>query len=400
MQTAIVISAVATSSTINPALIPAQYASVMQVIALAMWLTIIAASLFARPLQTLSGTDFVLVVSFYAWAILSVAWSNWSVDSALKGTALAVTTFGAYRLATRLPLSDIVAAITLGLFFLLVLSVLCVIFLPEIGIDQSWMHGGQWQGIFESKQSLGLVAAYGAFFALYRRMTGGSWTVFIILFAISAGTLIASGSRGTAAVMVMSCCALLLCRLSLRFANALAWLPLACTCVAFALFMYLYATGYDHFPLFGEKIDLTERTFIWQYGIAHVDQRPFFGFGLNGFWTDPGRLQRFKDIHTWVLDNFHSGYLTILVECGLIGFVIFLGVALFFAIRIGGLTSSKAVPAPYCAIVTCFVALSFQMNMTETLFLRSTSFMSVLFVVFLFLSCHSIPERRSKSYNP
>lgn len=397
MQASIVISAVATSSTINAALIPAQYASVMQMIALAMWLTIIAASIFVRPLQALSGTDFVLIVSFYAWAVCSVAWSNWSVDSALKGTALAITTFGAFRLATRLSLSDIVSAITLGLFFLLVLSVLCVAFFPEIGIDQSWMHGGQWQGIFESKQSLGLVAAYGAFFALYRRMTGGSWVVFLILFLISTVALIASGSRGTAAVMVVSCCALLLCRLSLRFANAFALFPLVSTCVAFALFMYLYTTGFNYFPLFGEKVDLTERTFIWQYGIAHIDQRPFFGFGLNGFWTDEGRLQRFKEAHTWVLDNFHSGYLTILVECGLIGFVLFLGVALFFAIRIRGLTSSRAAPAPYCAIVTCFVALSFQMNMTETLFLRSTSFMSILFVVFLFLSCRAIPERRSTS---
>jgi O-antigen ligase len=377
-----------TSSTFNPELVPPDYGSVPQAVALGLWLVIIAASMFAPRVRPLSlGTDLIMILAFYGWAICSVAWSDWSAHSVLKSVALLITTFGSFRLATRLPLHDIVGAVAGGLFLLLLASLAVVVFLPEVGVDQSWMHGGQWQGVFESKQSLGFLASFAAFFALYRRLTGGSWLTFFLFFGLAVAALAGSGSRGSAAVALMSCGALLLCRMSKGFVQALAVVPLFCIGVAFALILYLYVTELDHFAVFGTKVDLTERTFIWHYGIERLDDRLFAGYGLDGFWSD-ARMQGFREAHGWVLDNFHSGYLTILAECGVVGFTLFLLLAVFFAVRIVGLTISRALPASQCAVIACFVALSFQTNLTETMFLRSTSLMAILFVVFLFLSCH------------
>jgi O-antigen ligase len=383
-----------TSSTFNPELLPPDYAFVPQVVALGLWLIIIGASAFAPRVRSLSlGTDFILILAFYGWAVCSVAWSDWSVSSALKSVALLITTFGSFRLATTLPIHDIIGSVAGGLFLLLLASLAVVVLLPEVGIDQSWMHGGQWQGVFESKQSLGFLASFAAFFALYLRLTGGSWLTFLLFFGLAVTTLAGSGSRGSAAVALMSCCALLLCRASKTFVQALAIVPVVCICVAFALILYLYVTELDHFPIFGTKVDLTERTFIWHYGIARLDDRLFAGYGLDGFWSDE-RMQGFREVHGWVLDNFHSGYLTILAECGVVGFTLFLLLAVFFAVRVVGLSINRALPAPQCAVIACFVALSFQTNLTETMFLRSTSLMAILFVVFLFLSCH--PMHRSE----
>jgi hypothetical protein len=41
----------------------------------------------------------------------------------------------------------------------------------------------------------------------------------------------------------------------------------------------------------------------------------------------------------------------------------------------------------HCAFMVCFAALSFQMNLTETSFLRSTSYYAILLVATLFVSC-------------
>ena len=400
MKAAVVLAAVVTSSAISSDLLPSEYASAPQPIALGLWLIIAASSMFSRQVRPVShGTDFWLILSFFGWAIASFAWSNWSIESAGKCAALIVTTFGAFRLAIRLPFHEIIGATSVGLLILLLLSLAAVVIAPEIGIDQSWMHGGQWRGIFESKQSLGLVAAYAAFFALYLRLTGGSWLAFLFSFGLSTIMLVASGSRGSAAVMVVASSLLALCRIRSSFVRIVSAVPLLCTCTAFALILYLYTTELNHFPVFGIKLDLTERTFIWQYGISHIDQRPVFGFGLNGFWSDERLFEGFRAAHGWVLDNFHSGYLTILIECGLIGFTLFLLIALLFAVRICGLAWTRSIPAPQCALIACFVVLSFQMNLTETLFLRSTSFMAILFVVFLFLACHPLcgEERASRA---
>ncbi|GLR95155.1 hypothetical protein ACVIU7_002290 [Bradyrhizobium liaoningense] len=97
----------------------------------------------------------------------------------MKSAALAVTTFGAYCLITRIDIDEIVGSTALGLFILVAASALCAVFVPEIGVDQSWMHNGQWQGIYESKQTLGFISAYLMFFACYRKMTGQGWIAFL-----------------------------------------------------------------------------------------------------------------------------------------------------------------------------------------------------------------------------
>jgi len=47
------------------------------------------------------------------------------------------------------------------------------------------------------------------------------------------------------------------------------------------------------------------------------------GFGLNGFWTDSNIYYQYQRLHGWVLDNYHSGYIAIIVETGIIGFILF-----------------------------------------------------------------------------
>lgn len=395
-----ILAVIASVSVLNEDLLPADYSSIPQMLALVMWIVLIAASVFVRPVTVLSpGTDFILNVAFYGWAIASFFWSNWSEAAVLKSTALLITTIGAFRLATRLSIDDIARTTSVGLLLPLVVSIVAVALIPEIAVDHSWMHGGQWQGIFASKQSLGFLAAYLMFFALFRKLCGDSWLVCGTMFLAAAACVIGSGSRGGGALALVACAALLATRFSPTLAKLLALWPMVITLVASGLMLYLYVTGYDHFPLFGTKVDLTERTFIWEYALRHFDKHPLLGYGLNGFWTTEELYDAFQAEHGWVLDNFHSGYLAILLETGVLGYTLFFLTAVLFGLRMIALISTGSIPLNHYAFIICFVALSFQMNLTETSFLRSTSYISIHLVAMLFIACQ--PIRRPNAHaNP
>ena len=146
----------------------------------------------------------------------------------------------------------------------------------------------------------------------------------------------------------------------------------------------MYATGYDAIYLFDVVIDFTERTFIWQHEIRHFEDAPFLGFGINGFWTIPAIHDSYLQNHGWVLDNHHSGYLAILIETGMVGFLLFAASTFLVLLKTLDLISARAIPRPHCAAIVVFSALSYQISFTETMFLRSTTFTSILLIAFFF----------------
>jgi O-antigen ligase len=376
------------TGTFNTQVLASEHSYLQQVVALCMWAIVIAASYFVRNSLALQfELETFAVLGFMIFAVASVVWTNLSPAAIMKSIALALTTFGVFRLITRTDIDDIAKWTSRGLFALVAISIYLSVFEPEIGVDQSWMHGGQWQGIFQSKQSLGLVGAYLLFFSVYRKLTGLGWIPFFITFSSAITCVVASGSRGGGALALAACAALVGCMWSVKWMRFFAILPFSLTLTAGIIILYFYSTGYDAFYLFDFVIDLTERTYIWQYALSHFNDAPLIGFGLNGFWTIRGISDYFEQSHGWVLDNYHSGYVAILIETGLFGFVLFAGSVFLVMIKTLDLISARCIQRSHCALIVVFAALSFQINLTETMFLRSTSFTSVLLVgLFLAIS--------------
>lgn len=389
----ITVNVIASMGVLHPALLPAQWSFVQQAVALLMWAVLIYASAFVRPrLRLQPNPDLIALVAFYALAIMSVLWAGFGAAAFMKSAALAVTTFGAYCLVTRIDIDEIVGSTALGLFILVAASALCAVFVPEIGVDQSWMHNGQWQGIYESKQTLGFISAYLMFFACYQKMTGQGWIVFLATFLLASTCVIASESRGAGAVAIAACALLVTSMWSIRCMKVYAVLPVVMCVLAALLFLYFYVTGYDSIHLGEQTINLTERTFIWQYAIGHFNDAPLLGFGINGFWTRPAIYDYFNQSHGWVLDNYHSGYIAVAIETGFLGYVLFVASVCLFSQKVLYLIATRSIDRSHCALIIGFVVLSFQSNFTETMFLRSTMFTSVLLVAFFFAVCRPVPK--------
>jgi O-antigen ligase len=389
----VTINVVASMGTFNTALLPAELTYLQQAVAILMWGVLIYASAFVRPrLRLQFNPDLLVLVAFYTFAVVSVFWTSLNVAAIMKSLALAMTTFGAFCLITRIDMDEVVRATALGLFILVAASAFCALAVPDIGIDHSWMHNGQWQGVYESKQTLGFVGAYLMFFACYLKMKGQGWTAFLAMFLLASTCVLASESRGAGAVALAACALLVTSMWSVICMRLYAVLPFVMCLLAGALIFYFYATGYDAIHIGDAAIDLTERTFIWHYAISHFDDAPLFGFGINGFWTIPSIYDYFEQNHGWVLDNYHSGYIAILMETGFLGYLLFSASVLLFSNKVLHLISARAIDRSHCALIIGFVVLSFQTNFTETTFLRSTMFTSVLLVAFLFATCRPVQQ--------
>src|SRR5262249_47491216 len=156
------------------------------------------------------------IVAFYVFATVSVFWTSLDAAALMKAAALAVTTLGAFCMISRVDIDDIVKSAARGLFVLIAASAICALGFPDIGVDQSWMHMGQWQGVFESKQTLGFAGAYLMFFSCYRKTTGQGWLPFLVTFALASTCVILSESRGAGALSLVACALLLTSLWSVR----------------------------------------------------------------------------------------------------------------------------------------------------------------------------------------
>lgn len=368
----------------QPALTGASEADALQqVIVLAAWLLIIFVSYVAGARQsrpTLNGLLWPIL--FYAYAMISPAWSSNPAGGLQKSIAFLITTFGAWRLVGLLRPRQFFDLLYVGFFALIVLSMLLVRFAPHIGVLSTWQHSGQWSGPFVSKQVLGAAAAFLVTIALLR-LSERKRMLDVAALAAGLMCLVGSGSRGGAVIAVAAVACVLLARRSRMASIAVAYVPLAATALATATLTHLASTGRDYIMAFGSRIDLTERTLIWQYGLKNWLGQPTFGFGLSGFWSDVKFYDGFQKQHGWVLDNFHSGYNTILIELGLVGLMAFAAVTIKLCRRVsqgGGRSDSYESGA-----MLSFLVLFYVINLTETFLLRSTSAFQITFTYVLFV---------------
>jgi exopolysaccharide production protein ExoQ len=283
-------------------------------------------------------------------------------------------------------LDAIIGCTIIGLFILLFMSLVFVVFFPDVGVATGWLQEGLWQGVFDSKQSLGLSGALLMFLACHNALRRGGKIQFFVLFALGAVCVIGSGSRGGGALALAAIVSCYLSRRLPRFGTLLAFGPIAMIIVAGALMAYIVATGHDYLPWFDDQLNFTNRTQIWEYALRHLSDRALFGFGLNGFWTTPQFYFGFLHEHDWVLDNYHSGYVAILTETGIVGMTLFALCALLFGFRMSWLRANRLIPQADYDLIVGYANLMFLINFSETLFLRSTDFSEALLIAFFIAS--------------
>ncbi len=308
-----------------------------------------------------------------------------------KAAAFLVSSLAAWRMASVVTVKEMLACTFYTLLVLLALSLFPAVAVPEVGLLlNDWQHEGQWKGMFATKQGLGTVSAVFLVLA-FLRLSHRRSAFNLAACALGLSCLLGSGSRGGGVMAAVAVASLIAVRRSPKFASLVTGILLLGLVLGVLEVTYFSVIGDSSIQVFGSDINLTERTFIWQYALGHWGDRPYLGFGLNGFWTNDDILSLYRNAHGWVLDNYHSGFLAITVETGLIGLSLFSAMSLSLAPRLRFLLLHARSNRMSLEMTAGYAIMFFIINLTETYFLRSTNFMAVLFT-FLTIKTLAIPE--------
>jgi len=362
-----------------------------QVLTIGLWIVLAAVSFIpgmavARPVRN----GLVWPAVLLGWVVLSPLWGDDPARGVAKSLVFLVSSLAAWRMASVVTAKEMLACTFYTLLLLMALSLLLVILVPAVGtLQHDWQHEGQWKGMFATKQGLGAVAAVFLVLAFLRLSHQRS------LFNLGAcilglACLLGSGSRGGGVMAAVAVASLIVVRRSPKFAPVVTGILLLGLVLGTMEIAYFALTGNSSIQVFGSDINLTERTFIWQYAIGQWVDRPYFGFGLNGFWTSTEIFARYLNSHGWVLDNYHSGYLAITIETGLVGLFFFAALSINLAPRLRYLLLNAQSNRLSLEMTVGYAIMFFTINLTETYFLRSTNFMAVLFS-FLIVKTLAVP---------
>jgi O-antigen ligase len=366
-------------------------------------MAIVLHTYITRGIVMSRSPDWLLLIAFLLYTSLSVLWSDGSMNAAIKAMLIFSALLVSVSMANAAGLDTLLRIYYNAMGVFVILSLLVVILYPERGIETGWLLEGDWRGIAGQKNGLGNIAAlvFVASLALPlirhadRRRMILAYCTRLSMVVMSAVCLVNSGSRGALLAAGIGLGAVLVARAprALQRVGLVALVVLAIPLIHLAL--ATIELNADKIDILGTRIDTSSRTTLWFYGLEQLGGRELLGFGVGGFWTME-RIIAFRDVYGWVLDNFHNGYVTILVEGGLVGIALLLlaigFVVLLYLVAIGNLRD------PYVALAFGYTCMYLIGNLVENEIGRSTSmtlimFLSTSFALRLHLSRTLAPVR-------
>lgn len=335
-----------------------------------------------KAIQTINTIEPLFWV-LLAYAGVSIAWSPYPFISFKRYFQLAgVVLIGVAACAVKSTDKDIVDIIRAPLTVLLSISWVIVWLWPDQGLD----NDNAWRGFMSHKNQLGqlgLLTAIIWFFSVRLRSTPRLISVLFISMALL--TVLFSHSSTNLIVILLVAAWIFLKNVSLRGLK-----PLLLATATVLLLVGLFAAVVVGVPspetvtdfLFesvGRESSLTGRTHLWGLIGEEIGAHFILGTGYGGFWQ--GRY----GMSAWLVSRLnwgppaqaHNGYLDLLNELGLAGFLIFIAWALRYVIRLQKLRSRSEQRAQFPAVF--FFALLVQ-NISETSILRTTHLLWIVFV--------------------
>lgn len=337
-------------------------------------------------LVSFGGGPALWLVALVAYWAISALWSEDLLFSLQRSVLLVLSAAAVASVAANLPLRTISATLLAVLLFYVVSGAFTAMVFPTIGVEGSYAHAGKWRGLVSQKNSFGLFAAMAIILlcagrdslpGLLHRYTALRWACI----GLSLLCLVMSESRGAFVNLGVGLLALSFFRVNLRFQRYAIALVALLLPIILVLIVSSLSVDEGMISVVGVDLDTNNRIAIWSYAFGEWVGREILGTGFGGFWTLQ-RVEEFQTLYGWVLPNFHNGYISIIVETGVIGAALFAGLigSVVFTIvtGIGALTQSRA--QVYIALV--FLVLAH--NAFENTLSRSTNVLLLVLMVSIF----------------
>ncbi len=285
---------------------------------------------------------------FFFWCSASIYWSADPLLTLKEVTLLGIVIVFSTYLACNFSLSNILFLIVgcggLGAF----LSLIMWLFYPQeswssitLGADGEELLGFKGSYVHKNHLAFAMNVSILSLFFLWR-MRQISLTLALPLLALFSFLLFCSSS---AANYIGFFLVLFLCAfgflLSEKKSSSRRYIFLA----ALIMIGCLVSGGSGTYHLVAKKLNrsssLTGRTQIWKLSVYAIKKQPILGYGFNSFWPKHKDLSKFSEASTiwnklkWSVPQAHNGYLDLVLNTGMVGAAIILGL---FVIQIIQLT--------------------------------------------------------------
>lgn len=336
-----------------------------------------------------SSPQSLLLVAFLILIFISPEWSARPNISSrrsilfLGSTAFAI--FFSFSFSFKQQLRFLAIALCINTFVCFLMGAL----LPKWGVMHVPPHTGAWRGVYTHKNKLGAQMALSAVFLLttqYINLFKGHWKQ-IIKVSILLAAFMVIASKSTTALLASFTMALtfFVCnalKLNYRF-MVIAISSIVLT--AGSAIVYIQANAEALLGALGKGTDISGRDELWPAVMHMVSQKPFLGYGYEGFWGPAGGpADLLRQLVGWPAPNAHSGFLEILLAVGWIGGILFF-ISFFItvtkSVQLVRITKQSYAICP--VIILVFLTLS---NMTESnLFVRDS------WILYVWAALSSIP---------
>lgn len=264
------------------------------------------------------------VVALVILALVSCVWAAMPALVLRRSIAVLGATLVGFALTIRFSLEDQLRLMSWVFRIIAVLSLACIFLLPSYGISQSLEGVGQWQGVFSHKNGLGSFMALSILVEWHRPAdTPFSRALKLLALLLSGVLLVFSGSL----TPLLALGSTLLFTQSFKLLAQNLRLPLYVIALVVLLItasgvMLLFSESERITDALGRSSDFTGRAEIWSMAVPLVFDRPVYGYGFSGFWggASPESGQIDRAMGTLIMYS-HNGYLEILLNLGILGFI-------------------------------------------------------------------------------
>lgn len=271
-----------------------------------------------------------LIWMLVLFALVSAFWSQVPLLTAKNSVLLCLSTAWGMYFGARYSVRDQLRLLAWALGLAIALSYLLAILLPDYGI-MTWEHVGSWEGIYPHRNTLARTMVLAVLVFVFRARIKDASRLSCWL-AIAGAAVLLLLSQSITGLMILLLFVILkplspVLRWSRwRFVISVALLG------ALAVCLLLWLPWIKILDLLGRNITLTGRLPLWILVAMKALQRPWLGYGYNGFWLGLGGESGpvWMAMH-WTAPNAHNGFLDLWVSLGLAGLALFLaGFAVVF----------------------------------------------------------------------
>jgi exopolysaccharide production protein ExoQ len=258
-------------------------------------------------------------------SILSFSWSALPSTTLNRIVAMCGTMVFSIYFSSRYTIKEQIELLCWALGFNTITSLATALILPQYGISGG-VHAGLWRGVFNHKNSLGKAMSFSAicFLIMALRKEKNRWP-FWYLFALSVFLLLMSKATSSLAILIILMVSLFILQI---FRWQYSQIIPAFVGIAFSI-VVLYSVVSSNAELIanivGKDLTFTGRTELWDLVLDKIKERPWFGYGFGAFWQGlNGPSAYIWNTISFAAPNSHNGYLDLLLELGIAGFVLYI----------------------------------------------------------------------------